>query len=127
MNIFIFVLKFSFIVSILSLEALSIENASELSEEEFWSSVEEKDKMEYYLKYLKRYPAGKFTKIAIEKINAKNALAIDEKTKNIKSISETNDKNLSKKSGNYNAKFIWTKSIHNFVWGKARFIRATLL
>jgi len=86
-----------FIVSIFSLEALTIENASELSEEEFWSSVEEKDKKEYYLKYLKRYPAGKFTKIAIEKINAKNAIAIDEKTKNMKSISETKDKNLSKK------------------------------
>jgi hypothetical protein len=115
MNILIFVLKLSFIVSILSLEALTIENASELSEEEFWSSVEEKDKTEYYLKCLKRYPAGKFTKIAIEKINAKNALAIDEKTKNIKSIYETKYKHLSKKSGNYNVKFIWTKSIHNFV------------
>ena len=88
MNIFIFVLKFSFIVSILSLEALSIENASELSEEEFWSSVEEKDKTEYYLKYLKRHPAGKFTNIVIEKINAKNALSIEEKTKNIKYLSE---------------------------------------
>jgi len=119
MNILIFILKLSFIISILSLETLTIANASELSEEEFWSSVEEKDKKEYYLKYLKRYPAGKFIKIAIEKINAKNALEIDEKTKNIKSLSETKDKHFSKISGNYNAKFIWTKSIHNFIWGKS--------